>query len=177
MYALSFCSHLIASLIVHCVNSFNKCESLNQIAPKSPFTMLCRTCTAEPMRSLAEGEGGGVFSVRHIKRCYCYLQFDWRILLNSLPSFIWCCYFGFFCDILSPNVKMYLWLKLYTVPFFVSGQTYKISKGSNKYRSHCIWSVAARSIFQWKHQNIYKWVEQLRYIYEHSKYTSQSLLI
>ena len=33
---------------------------------------------------------------------------------------------------------MYLWLKLYTVPFFVSGQTYKISKGSNNYCSHCI---------------------------------------
>ena len=32
------------------------------------------------------------------------------------------------------NVKMYLWLKLYTVPFFVSGQTYKIS---NNYCSHC----------------------------------------
>ena len=32
---------------------------------------------------------------------------------------------------------MYLWLKLYTVPFFVSGQTYKISKGSNNYCSHC----------------------------------------
>ena len=31
---------------------------------------------------------------------------------------------------------MYLWLKLYTVPFFVSGQTYKISKGSNNYCSH-----------------------------------------
>ena len=29
----------------------------------------------------------------------------------------------FLCDILSLNVKMYLWLKLYTVPFFVSGQT------------------------------------------------------
>ena len=43
----------------------------------------------------------------------------------------------FFCDILSLNVKMYLWLKLYTVPFFVSGQTYKISKGSNNYCSHC----------------------------------------
>ena len=31
----------------------------------------------------------------------------------------------FFCDILCLNVKMYLWLKLYTVPFFVIGQTYK----------------------------------------------------
>ena len=31
------------------------------------------------------------------------------------------------CDILSLNIKMYQWLKLYTVPFFVSGQTYKIS--------------------------------------------------
>ena len=36
-------------------------------------------------------------------------------------------------------VKMYLWLKLYTVPIFVSGQTYKISKGSNNYCSHCKW--------------------------------------
>ena len=34
---------------------------------------------------------------------------------------------------------MYLWLNLYTVPFFVSGQTYKISKGSNNYCSHCTW--------------------------------------
>ena len=32
---------------------------------------------------------------------------------------------------------MYLGLKLYTVTFFLSGQTYKISKGSN-YCSHCI---------------------------------------
>ena len=30
-----------------------------------------------------------------------------------------------------------LLLKLYAVPFFVSGQTYKISKGSNNYCSHC----------------------------------------
>ena len=36
------------------------------------------------------------------------------------------------------SVKMYLWLKWYTVSFFVSGQTYKISKGSNNYCSHCI---------------------------------------
>ena len=33
-------------------------------------------------------------------------------------------------------LKMYLF-KLYTVPFFVNGQTYKISKGSNNYCSHC----------------------------------------
>ena len=39
---------------------------------------------------------------------------------------------------LSLNVKIDLWLKLYTVPFFVSGQTYKISKGSNHYYSHCM---------------------------------------
>ena len=51
-------------------------------------------------------------------------------------KYIWC-YSGFFCDILSLNVKMCPWLKLYTVPFFVSGQTYKISKGSNYYCSHC----------------------------------------
>ena len=44
------------------------------------------------------------------------------------------------CD-LSLNVKMYLWLKLYTVPFFVSGQIYKISKGSNNYCSQCIWNT------------------------------------
>ena len=43
-----------------------------------------------------------------------------------------------FYNILSLNVKMYLWLKLHTVPFFVSGQTYKISKESNNYCSHCI---------------------------------------
>ena len=58
--------------------------------------------------------------------------------LSSSDSFIEYIYIyihtvGFFCDILSLNVKMYLWLKLYTVPFFVSGQTYKISKGSNNY--------------------------------------------
>ena len=35
------------------------------------------------------------------------------------------------------NVKMYL--KLYTVLFFVSGQTYRITKGSNNYCSHCTW--------------------------------------
>ena len=34
----------------------------------------------------------------------------------------------FFCDILSLNVKMYPWLKLYTVPFFVSGQTTKSAR-------------------------------------------------
>ena len=53
---------------------------------------------------------------------------------NKYIKFVRCCYSGFFCDILSLNVKMYLWLKLYTVPFFVSGQTYKISKGGAKYR-------------------------------------------
>ena len=42
-------------------------------------------------------------------------------------------------NILFLNVKMYLWLKLYTVPILVSGQTYKIRKGSNNYCSHCIW--------------------------------------
>ena len=47
--------------------------------------------------------------------------------------------FWIFFETLSLNVKMYLWLKWYTVPFFVSGQTYKISKGSNKYCSHCIY--------------------------------------
>ena len=56
---------------------------------------------------------------------------------NKYIQFLWCCYSGFFCDILSLNVKMYLWLKLYTVPIFVSGQTYKISKGSNNYCSYC----------------------------------------
>ena len=55
---------------------------------------------------------------------------------NTFIKCIWC-YSEFFCDILSLNVKMYLWLKLYTVPFFVSGQTYKISKVSNNYCSHC----------------------------------------
>ena len=40
--------------------------------------------------------------------------------------------------IFSLNVKLHLWFKLYTVPFFVSGQTYKISKGSNNYCSHCM---------------------------------------
>ena len=39
------------------------------------------------------------------------------------------------------GVKMYLWLKLYTVQFFVSGQTYKISKGSNNYCSHCTCAI------------------------------------
>ena len=29
-------------------------------------------------------------------------------------------------------------INVYTVPFFVSGQTYKISKGSNNYSLHCI---------------------------------------
>ena len=36
---------------------------------------------------------------------------------NKYIQFVQCCYSGFFCDILSLNVKMYLWLKLYTVPF------------------------------------------------------------
>ena len=55
---------------------------------------------------------------------------------NKYIKFVQCCS-GFFCDILSLNVKMSLWLKLDTVPFFVSGQTYKISKGSNNYCCHC----------------------------------------
>ena len=59
---------------------------------------------------------------------------------NKFIKFVRCCYSGFFCDIPFLNVKMYLWLKSYTGPFFVSGQTYKISKGSNKYCSHCIYS-------------------------------------
>ena len=57
---------------------------------------------------------------------------------NKCIKCIWCCYSGFFCDILSLSVTMHLWLKLYTVPLFVSGQTYKISKGSNNYCSHCM---------------------------------------
>ena len=40
--------------------------------------------------------------------------------------------FWIFCDILSLNVKMYLWLKLYTVPFFVSGQTYQQKSARNQ---------------------------------------------
>ena len=63
---------------------------------------------------------------------------------NKYIKFVWCCYSGFFCDILSLNVKTYLWLKLYTVPFFLSGQTYKISKGSNNYCSHCNWLITPR---------------------------------
>ena len=62
---------------------------------------------------------------------------------NKYLKFVRCCYSGFFCDILSLNVKMYVWLKLYTVPFFVSGQTYKISKGSNNYCSHCMCTINA----------------------------------
>ena len=34
----------------------------------------------------------------------------------------------FFCDIQSLNVKIYLSLKLYTVPFFVSGQPTKSAR-------------------------------------------------
>ena len=64
---------------------------------------------------------------------------------NKCRKCIWCCYSGFFCNIISLNVKMYLWLKLYTVPFFVSGQTYKISKGSNNYCSHCMWKCHKKS--------------------------------
>ena len=71
---------------------------------------------------------------------------DWNQFTSCLVKlrytyikFVRCCYSGFFCDILSRNVKMYLWLKLYTAPFFVSGQTYKISKGWNNYCSHCIY--------------------------------------
>ena len=69
---------------------------------------------------------------------------------NKYIQFVWCCYSGFFCDILSLKVKMYLLLKLYTVPFFVSAQTYKISKGSNNYCSHCMcWKVSDRN-----HKNV-----------------------
>ena len=45
---------------------------------------------------------------------------------------------------------MCLWLKLYTVPFFVSGQTYKISKGWNNYCSHCIRSHGWQCISEQK---------------------------
>ena len=58
---------------------------------------------------------------------------------NKYIKFVRCCYSGFFGDILPLSVKMYLWLKLYTVPFFVSGQTYKIGKESNNYCSHCMY--------------------------------------
>ena len=62
--------------------------------------------------------------------------------------------FWIFGDILSLNVKMYLWLKLYTVPFFISGQTYKISKGSNNYRSHYT--------SEWCHLTIFPFQQFLR---------------
>ena len=64
--------------------------------------------------------------------------------------------FCIFYDILSLNVKMYLWLKLYTVPFFVSGQTYKISKGSNNYCSHCICT------FGWHFTPFFPWSFHLK---------------
>ena len=43
------------------------------------------------------------------------------------------------------------------VPLFVSGQTYKISKGSNNYCSHCIYSmcvsvVSVRAFQQWMYE-------------------------
>ena len=73
---------------------------------------------------------------------------------NKYLKFVQCCYSGFFCDILSLNVKMYLWLKLYTVPFFVSGQTYKISKGSNNCCSHCnskvLWKTLNNSMVKYE---------------------------
>ena len=65
---------------------------------------------------------------------------------NKYIKFVRCCYSGFFCEFLSLNVKMYLWLKLCPVPFFVSGQTYKISKGSNNYCSHCILCVTSAAL-------------------------------
>ena len=65
---------------------------------------------------------------------------------NKYIKFVWCCYAGLFCDILSLNVKMYLWLKLYIIPFFVSGLIYKISMGSNNYCSHCMY---ASSVVGW----------------------------
>ena len=67
-----------------------------------------------------------------------WIKYLFHVKIYKSIKFVRCCYSGFFCDILSLNVKMYLWLKLYTVPFFVSGQTYKISKGSNNYCSHFI---------------------------------------
>ena len=66
-------------------------------------------------------------------------NYCWLVGYQILIKFIWCCFSRFFCDILLLNVQMYLWLKLYTVPFFVSEQTDKISKGSNNYCSHCIY--------------------------------------
>ena len=70
--------------------------------------------------------------------------------------------FWIFCDILFLNVKMYIWLKFYTVPFFVSGQTYKISKGSNNYCSHCILSDGIH-FKMCNHSYLLLWV----YIYTH----------
>ena len=72
---------------------------------------------------------------------------------NKCIKCIWCCYSGFFCDILFLNVKMYLWLKLYTVPFFVSGQTYKISKGSNNYCSYCMYLFSLNVWVKWSTQH------------------------
>ena len=68
--------------------------------------------------------------------CVCQQRFLHQVLSHIV---LWIKYlFNVVCDILSLNVKMHLWLKWYTVPFFVSGQTYTISKGSNNYSSHCI---------------------------------------
>ncbi len=45
----------------------------------------------------------------------------------------------FFVVVLSLTVKINLTLNVYTDHFFVSGQTYKISRGSNICFPHCIW--------------------------------------
>ena len=60
--------------------------------------------------------------------CVCVYIYILYIYSGS-NTYLIPCWFCRFAHLL----KMYLWLQLYTVPFFVSGQTYKISKGSNHY--------------------------------------------
>ena len=73
----------------------------------------------------------------HSTQQWPYVYTVGAIIIWSLADFVG----------LSLNVKMYLWLKWYTVPFFVSGQTYKISKGSNNYCSHC--KYTAKTALEW----------------------------
>ena len=61
----------------------------------------------------------------------------WKYDNKYIKMLLFWIFWGIFC---LSMLKMYLWLKLYTVPFFVSGQTYKISKGLNNYCSHCIYT-------------------------------------
>ena len=65
---------------------------------------------------------------------------------NKYIKFVRCCYSGFFCDILSLNVKMYQWLKLHS-SILCKGLPQN-GKRAQIYCSHCTWSWGGLGLCQ-----------------------------